>query len=68
MRYKIIIRDAEGWDTVAWCHSFDTKKGQWMDLKVPLSSFIPVFRGNTLKGEKKPASIDKSSIFSDLLP
>ena len=21
----------------AWCHSFDTKKGQWMDLKATLN-------------------------------
>ncbi len=28
MRYKIILRDAEGWDTVAWCHSFDLPAGK----------------------------------------
>jgi len=64
MRYKIILRDREGWDTVAWCHSFDARKGQWMDLKVPLKEFIPVFRGTTLKGADRPAAIDAASIYS----
>eukprot|EP00286_Rhodomonas_abbreviata_P002472 CAMPEP_0181344478 /NCGR_PEP_ID=MMETSP1101-20121128/32196_1 /TAXON_ID=46948 /ORGANISM="Rhodomonas abbreviata, Strain Caron Lab Isolate" /LENGTH=234 /DNA_ID=CAMNT_0023456287 /DNA_START=191 /DNA_END=895 /DNA_ORIENTATION=+ len=61
MRYKIILRDREGWDTVAWCHSFDTTPGKWMDLKVPFSSFIPVVRGSTTKLSQP---IDSSSIYS----
>ena len=28
MRYKVILRDEAGWDTIAWCYSFDTKAGQ----------------------------------------
>lgn len=28
LRLQIILRDREGWDTVAWCHSFDARKGQ----------------------------------------
>jgi hypothetical protein len=27
-RYKVILRDASGWDTVAWCHSVDLPAGQ----------------------------------------
>lgn len=61
MRYKIILRDREGWDTVAWCYSFDTVPGKWMDLKVPFSSFIPVVRGNTIT-PKEP--IRPSSLYS----
>eukprot|EP00960_Hanusia_phi_P040109 754255-Hanusia_phi.AAC.4 len=28
MRYKVILRDKAGWDTTAWCYSFDTQRGQ----------------------------------------
>jgi hypothetical protein len=37
---------------------------QWMDLKVPLKEFIPVFRGTTLKGADRPTAIDAASIYS----
>jgi len=62
MRYKVILRDAPGWDTIAWCFSFDTKAGQWMDLKVPLKDFIPVVRGNTLRDA--PRKINTANIYS----
>eukprot|EP00961_Rhodomonas_salina_P167695 2260396-Rhodomonas_salina.1 len=39
MRYKIILRDREGWDTVAWCYSFDTVPG-----KVPTTRLARVIR------------------------
>ncbi|EKX55114.1 complex I intermediate associated protein [Guillardia theta CCMP2712] len=62
MRYKVILRDKEGWDTTAWCYSFDTKRGQWMDVEAPLDKFIPVVRGRTLRSPSK--GIDLSRIYS----
>ena len=62
MRYKVILRDQAGWDTIAWCFSFDTTAGQWIDLKAPLSAFIPVVRGNTLRSA--PRALDRSKIYS----
>ena len=62
MRYKVILRDESGWDTIAWCYSFDTKAGQWMELNAPLEQFIPVFRGSTLRNA--PRDIDKRKIYS----
>ena len=62
MRYKVILRDQAGWDTIAWCFSFDTTAGQWIDLKAPLSAFTPVVRGNTLRSA--PRALDRSKIYS----
>lgn len=62
MHYKVILRDEAGWDTIAWCYSFDAKKNQWMDLRAPLEDFIPVVRGNTLRNA--PRQLDKSKIYS----
>ena len=54
MRYKLIIRDREGWDTVAWCKSFDLPAGGgtsffkrsnsvWLSLaSCPTFTIIPV--------------------------
>jgi len=62
MHYKIILRDEDGWDTIAWCYSFDTKPNQWIDLKAPLKDFIPVVRGNTLRNAQR--GIDRAKIYS----
>ncbi|KAL4444961.1 hypothetical protein ABPG77_004011 [Micractinium sp. CCAP 211/92] len=46
-RYKLIIRDSAGWDTVGYTASFDTQPG-WQTVRVPFSSFKPVFRARTM--------------------
>ena len=58
-RYKMILRCEEGWDTMCHCLSFDTKKGEWMNLKLPFANFNTVFRAKTVK-DGKP--LDPSSI------
>jgi len=62
MRYKVILRDKAGWDTTAWCYSFDTQRGQWMDLEAPLDKFVPVVRGRRLRGANN--GMDLSKIYS----
>lgn len=62
-RYKVILRDASGWDTVAWCHSVDLPAGQWTDVRVPFGRFVPVVRGNRLPAAAARA-IDANRIFS----
>mmetsp|Transcript_43172 Transcript_43172/g.70102 ORF Transcript_43172/g.70102 Transcript_43172/m.70102 type:complete len:576 (-) Transcript_43172:326-2053(-) len=47
-RYKFIVRDEEGWDTIGWSVSFDSVKDQWATVKLPFSKMLPVMRGKTL--------------------
>ncbi len=64
-RYKLILRTDPGWDSIAYCFSFDTAPDQWQDIRVPFSAFFPVFRAKTLKviGTPKPPPLLCSSSF-----
>lgn len=46
-RYKFFLRDATGWDTVAYAQSFDTVADQWITVQVPFQGLTPVFRAKT---------------------
>eukprot|EP00172_Hildenbrandia_rubra_P001229 Plantae.Rhodophyta-Hildenbrandia_rubra.ctg17754.p1 GENE.Plantae.Rhodophyta-Hildenbrandia_rubra.ctg17754~~Plantae.Rhodophyta-Hildenbrandia_rubra.ctg17754.p1 ORF type:complete len:548 (+),score=121.88 Plantae.Rhodophyta-Hildenbrandia_rubra.ctg17754:40-1644(+) len=48
-RYKFIVRCDKRWDGISHCHSFDTKKGETMTVRIPWSDFITVFRAKTVK-------------------
>ncbi|NEP56305.1 MAG: NAD(P)H-binding protein [Symploca sp. SIO2G7] len=48
-RYKFILRPESKWDGVAYCYSFDTEQEQWIDVRIPFTELIPVFRAKTLK-------------------
>ncbi len=58
-RYKFMLRSETRWDGVAYCHSFDTVAGSWIDIHIPMSELIPVFRAKTVPSE---GSIDASQI------
>lgn len=47
-RYKLFIRTEATWDGVAYAASFDTIRDQWLDINIPFSNFVPVFRAKTL--------------------
>lgn len=47
-RYKLIVRTGRDWDTVGYTASFDTTEGQWQSIRLPFSSFVPVFRARTV--------------------
>ncbi len=48
-RYKFLVRDNDGWDSVAYSYSFDTTKNQWISVRVPFDKLVPVMRAKTLK-------------------
>mmetsp|Transcript_4485 Transcript_4485/g.12229 ORF Transcript_4485/g.12229 Transcript_4485/m.12229 type:complete len:618 (-) Transcript_4485:2455-4308(-) len=48
-RYKFIVRCDQKWDGVAYCYSFDTRRGEWMDVIVSFAHLRPVFRASTLR-------------------
>ncbi|HEY9858285.1 MAG TPA: CIA30 family protein [Candidatus Obscuribacterales bacterium] len=47
-RYKFLLRTEEKWDGVAYSYSFDTVSDQWIDVEIPFSALIPVFRAKTV--------------------
>ncbi|MEO0535888.1 MAG: CIA30 family protein [Cyanobacteria bacterium P01_A01_bin.123] len=47
-RYKFILRDNEGWDSPAYCQSFDTAIDNWQTLMLPFDQFVPTFRAKTI--------------------
>jgi Complex I intermediate-associated protein 30 (CIA30) len=48
-RYKFLIRDGESWDSVAYAYSFDTVRGEWLEVQIPFAELVPVFRAKTMK-------------------
>ncbi len=60
-RYKFFLRTDEKWDGVGYGYSFDTVANTWIDVRIPFSNLIPVFRAKTIKDY--PA-IDTSKISS----
>lgn len=48
-RYKMILRPDAAWDGVAYCHSFDTKAGEWQTIHIPFREFFPVFRARRVQ-------------------
>ncbi|KAF2585189.1 hypothetical protein F2Q70_00034588 [Brassica cretica] len=59
LRYKLIVRTSQDWDTVGYTASFDTSPGQWQSVRLPFSSLRPVFRARTKSDAPpfNPASI-----------
>jgi len=49
-RYKFLVRADERLDGALYQAAFSTKKGEWMELRLPLSEFVPTYRGRTLAG------------------
>eukprot|EP00752_Nemacystus_decipiens_P017720 g15888.t1 len=60
-RYKFSIYDSPGWNSKAWCDSFDTVKGEWMDVDIPFHALKYNFRTETVKD---PPPFSPSSISS----
>jgi len=53
-RYKLILRTDPGWDSLTYCASFDTKdltkSSEFQTVRIPWSSFKPVFRARSAAG------------------
>lgn len=48
LRYKLILRCDNGWDTVGYTGYFDTQPGGWQTARIPFKDFKPVFRAKTV--------------------
>ncbi|AFZ04096.1 CIA30 family protein [Calothrix sp. PCC 6303] len=60
-RYKLFLRSDSAWDGVGYSYSFDTEADTWINIKVPFSNLIPVFRAKVVR-DRPP--IDTSKICS----
>ena len=47
-RYKFMLRTSTKWDGVAYCYSFDTVINNWINVRIPFSEFVPIFRARTV--------------------
>lgn len=43
------VRTNTDWDAVGYTSGFDTVKGEWQSIRLPFSSFVPIFRAKTVK-------------------
>lgn len=48
-RYKFLIRTDTKWDGTAYSYSFDTESDNWINVRIPFTELIPVFRAKTLQ-------------------
>ena len=48
-RYKIFIRTESTWDGVGYSYSFDTVANNWLDIQIPFTDLVPVFRAKIVK-------------------
>ncbi len=46
-RYKLLLRDEDSWDSLAYAYSFDTIAHQWVTIQIPFVQMVPVFRAKT---------------------
>ena len=57
--YSFRLRRDRRFDGVSFRHSFDTVKGEWIEISIPFEAFIPTFRGRTLRNV---AALDPATI------
>jgi NADH dehydrogenase [ubiquinone] 1 alpha subcomplex assembly factor 1 len=49
-RYKMNLRTEDTFDGVNYQAEFQPQAGQWIEARVPLSAFVPNFRGRPVPG------------------
>jgi uncharacterized protein YbjT (DUF2867 family) len=65
-RYKLFLRSDAAWDGVGYSYSFDTEADTWMNIKVPFSDLIPVFRAKVVR-DRPPIDVSKICSFQLML-
>lgn len=61
-RYKLILRNSAGWDSPTYTAVFQAPpEGTWDTIRLPWSTFVPIFRAKTIPGAPP---IDPSTIHS----
>lgn len=60
-RYKIFLRTDSKWDGLGYSYSFDTLANTWINIRIPFTDLVPVFRAKIVKDAP---TISPSSIAS----
>lgn len=47
-RYKLILRNNDGWDSPGYIHSFETTADAWTVVDIPFDELVPTFRARSL--------------------
>jgi hypothetical protein len=47
-RYKFILRNSEGWDSLAYMTSFTTQVGEWQSVELSFSDLVATFRARSV--------------------
>ncbi len=48
--YKLTLRTGDGFDGIQYQARFAPPAGEWTEVRLPIASFVPTFRGRTLSG------------------
>ena len=48
--YKLTVRTGDGFDGVQYQARFAPPAGEWTEVRLPVASFVPTFRGRALAG------------------
>jgi hypothetical protein len=51
LRYKFTARTDRSFDSPIYQASFPTKQGEWEELRLPITDFVPTLRGRVLSGQ-----------------
>ncbi|YAF96785.1 MAG: CIA30 family protein [Nodularia sp. CChRGM 3473] len=65
-RYKLFLRTDTKWDGVGYSYSFDTVADTWMNIRIPFSELIPVFRAKVVT-DCPPIDVSRISSFQLML-
>lgn len=60
-RYQFRLRADDDFDGIAYSHEFATTVGEWLEVNIPFTEFVPVFRGRVLEdvGSIAPETIQQ---------
>jgi monofunctional biosynthetic peptidoglycan transglycosylase len=48
--YKLTARNSDGFDGIQYQARFTPPAGEWTEVRLPIASFVPTFRGRALAG------------------
>ncbi|MFT7580547.1 MAG: NADH dehydrogenase [ubiquinone] 1 alpha subcomplex assembly factor 1 [Myxococcota bacterium] len=51
-RYKVRLADSNRFDTVSYQATINVPAGEWREVRLPFSTFVPTWRGRTVKDAK----------------
>lgn len=54
--YKVNARTNDGTDGGSWQGAFETKRNEWITVRIPFEEFVPRFRGRTTDAGPLPAA------------